>query len=294
LNLLLAISFLWDILALREPPRSYIVTRIPGLQRRSLRACQRITWRGGGLEGALRPIQTTPLIQCTAITQEVTAVLRKVKGPDRVGRDAMYYPDRQEQAYKGGAYDYLHSVAMLPRMAILGAYVRAFGLTSVLDVGCGTGALLDYLDPTIGYIGVDIAAAAIDAARSRFAQRPNASFHVANFRDWTLDDGQVDAVVWSGIGCTWTRKGRGGNLQDWIDILDLAERPLRPGGYLLFELVTVHWPTLERLIADRYTYETGCDLDCFQSEESPKRSIRVFRKKASGPAVTLAHPAPTF
>jgi len=215
-------------------------------------------------------------------------MLKKVKGPDRAGRDALYYPDRQDQAYRQGAYDYLHSLAMLPRMSILAGYVRALGLSSVLDVGCGTGDLLDLLDPQVAYVGVDIAPAAVEAAQRRFVDRPNASFHVANFRDWTPPGRPVDGVIWAGIGCAWTRKGRGGSPQDWLDILALAERPLRPDGYLLFELVTVHWPTLESLVAGRYSYETGCDLDCFQSEESPKRSIRVFQKKVSGPAARLA------
>jgi len=107
-------------------------------------------------------------------------MLKKVKGPDRAGRDALYYPDRQDQAYRQGAYDYLHSLAMLPRMSILAGYVRALGLSSVLDVGCGTGDLLDLLDPQVAYVGVDIAPAAVEAAQRRFVDRPNASFRLAD------------------------------------------------------------------------------------------------------------------
>jgi hypothetical protein len=79
----------------------------------------------------------------------------------------------------------------------------------------------------------------------------------------------------------WTRKGRGGSTDDWLEILGQAEQPLADGGTLILELVTTHWPALERLVAGRYEYLTGCDLDCFQSEESSRRSIRVFKKKAA-------------
>ena len=210
-------------------------------------------------------------------------MLEKVRRPSQQGREAMYYADRQETAYRVGAYDYLHSVAMAPRMAIIAAYVRAYGVTGLLDVGCGTGDLLAYLAPDITYVGVDIAPTAIETAQRRFAHRPNAHFYCADFRSWQCPVAGLDGLVWAGIGVVWTRKGRGGSTSDWLDILEQAERPLVEGGTLILELVTPHWPALERLVADRYSYETGCDVNCFQSEESPHRSIRVFKKKALMP-----------
>lgn len=208
-------------------------------------------------------------------------MLKKVKGPNREGREAMQYADHQDFAYRQGAYDYLHSIAMVPRMATIAAYIKAFGLAKVLDVGCGTGDLLSYLDSSVTYIGVDISPTAINMAKARFADRKNAFFYTADFRHWECPVTDLDGLVWAGIGCTWTYKGRGGSSQDWLDILGLAERPLRKDGYMIFELVTNHWPSLERLIEGRYEYETGCDIDCFQSEESPKRSIRVLKKKVA-------------
>lgn len=218
--------------------------------------------------------------------------LRKVKGPDAEGREAMYYADRQEFAYQQGAYQYLQSIGMVPRLAVIAGYIKALGLTRILDVGCGTGELLAYLHPSVTYIGIDISPTAIATARQHFSDRPQTQFVVADFRQWNgaLDQlGSIlDGVVWAGIGCAWTHKGRGGSANDWAEILALAERPLQSGGYLIFELVTAHWGALERLMGDRYDYETGCDLDCFQSEESPKRSIRVLKKKVLEADVSLA------
>lgn len=207
-------------------------------------------------------------------------MLEKVKRPSPAGREAMYYADRQDAAHRSGAYDYLHSIAMLPRLAIVAAYVRAFGLRRVLDVGCGTGDLLAFLPPDVTYVGVDIAPTAVETAQRRFAERPNSYFFCADFRGWQCPVGDLDGVIWAGIGVVWTRKGRGGSTDDWLDILRLAEQPLVDGGTLIFELVTTHWPALERLVAGRYEYLTGCDVDCFQSEESPRRSVRVLKKKA--------------
>ena len=204
--------------------------------------------------------------------------LQKVKGPDKQGREAIYYADKQDLAYQRGAYDYLHSIAMLPRMATIAGYVKALGLKKVLDIGCGTGDLLAHLAPDVTYIGADISSTAISTAKERFADRAHTAFHIVDFRQWQCPYTDLDGVVWAGIGCTWTHKGRNGSARDWLEILALGERPLREDGYLILELVTSHSSSLEQLIAGRYAYEAGCDLDCFQSEESPKRSIRVLKK----------------
>ena len=217
-------------------------------------------------------------------------IIEKVPAPPSEGRSAMYYAQGQDKAYRMGAYDYLESIAMVSRMATLGAYVKRLGLKSVLDLGCGTAELLAYLPDDITYIGVDISEKAIETARERFKDRPKTHLFACDFRDWECPIEEVDGLVWAGIGCAWTLQGARGQMQDWLDILSYAERLLRPDGYLLFELVTPHWHVLEKLIDGRYHYTAGCDLDCFQSEESPKRSIRVMQRKEAQPLpITLGH-----
>src|SRR5512146_1740306 len=95
----------------------------------------------------------------------------KVKGPDAIGREAMYYADRQDFAYQRGSYDYLESIAMLPKLATIGGYIQALGVKRVLDIGCGTGLLLPYLDSSVAYVGVDIAPTAIQRAQERYGDR---------------------------------------------------------------------------------------------------------------------------
>ncbi|MCH7943065.1 MAG: methyltransferase domain-containing protein [Proteobacteria bacterium] len=194
-------------------------------------------------------------------------------------RRARYSLDTQDAAYRGGAYDYLESVDLSPRMAIMAAYIKRFGARRVLDIGCGFCDLLNYMDGDVGYIGVDISEAAVGKARKRFAGRADTAFHVVDFRDWTASGDAVDAVVWAGIARTWTRAGAKGDFADWLEIVELAERSLAPGGIVIFEMVTPHWPELERLIEGRYDTLAGCDLDCLADREESLRSIRVFRRE---------------
>ena len=186
--------------------------------------------------------------------------------------------ETQDAAYRDGAYDYLLAVDMAPRMATIAAYLRHFGAKSVLDVGCGWGELLSYLDPQITFLGLDISETALAEARVRFAGRPEASFHAGNFRDWESPIGAFDALVWAGIGRSWNRAGRKSALEDWLEILDLAERPLKPDGFVIVEMVTPHWETLEGRIEGRYDYRAGCDIDHLRFDHRAKRSIRVFQR----------------
>lgn len=217
--------------------------------------------------------------------------LARVPAPSAEGRRAMYFPAGQDRAYRDGAYAYLDSIAMVARMATIAGYLHRLGARSVLDLGCGTAELLAHLDAGIEYVGVDLSEAAIAQARDRFASRPNTRFHAGDFRDWDPPDERFDAVVWAGIGVAWTLEGKGGWTDDWLGVLAAAEALLAEHGHLVFELVTPHWPTLEALIEDRYRAVAGVDLDCFQSEESPRRSIRVVQRRPAEPLpATLGHP----
>ena len=208
------------------------------------------------------------------------AKLKKISGPDEEGLYAIYYAEKQDIAHQRGAYDYLSSIAMVPKNGTIAAYIKEFGLRKILDVGSGTADILDYLDRDVTYLGIDISPTAIEKAKKRFIHREHTSFYAADFWQWDCPAKDVDCVVWAGIGCTWTHEGREGSHEDWRDILSLAERPLKEGGYFILEFVTRYWPTLERMIDGRYEYVTGCDLNCFQSELCPERSIRVLRATA--------------
>lgn len=61
---------------------------------------------------------------------------------------------------------------------------------SIIDLGCGYGALLDHLDSrynSFSYCGIDISEAMIETAKTRFENRSNTEFSVSSFPRRTAD-----------------------------------------------------------------------------------------------------------
>jgi SAM-dependent methyltransferase len=61
--------------------------------------------------------------------------------------------------------------AQTARTRFVEEFVRPFAGARVLDAGCGTGALLEYLPPDADYTGFDLNPAYIEAARTRHGRR---------------------------------------------------------------------------------------------------------------------------
>ena len=197
------------------------------------------------------------------------------------GQTLRYSAETQDEAYRTGAYDFVEELAMAPRLGAIAAYVQHLGVRRVLDLGCGTGLLLAYLPPAVGYVGIDISPTAIESARARFQGRPHTSFHTGGFRDWHSPEDNIDCLIWAGIGRTWTRGGRKGRFEDWLEILDLAEGVLTPDAYILLEMVVPHWASMAPLVADRYDDLAGCVIDHEVDDHRAQRAIRVLRRRTA-------------
>lgn len=195
------------------------------------------------------------------------------------GQALRYSADTQDLAYRSGAYDFVEGLDMAPRMAVLAGYIGHLGLGRILDVGCGTGLLLDHLRHDVGYVGVDISPTAVEAARKRHAARTNATFHDATFREWTCPERDLDCLVWAGIGRTWTRGGRRGRFEDWLEILEHAEPWLTPDAVVILEMVEPHWANMAPLVENRYDFLAGSSLDCLRDDHRAVRAVRVFRRR---------------
>jgi ubiquinone/menaquinone biosynthesis C-methylase UbiE len=102
-------------------------------------------------------------------------------------------------------------------------------VSSVLDIGCGTGCLALLLaDRGLTVTGVDPAAASLDVARSK----PG-----SDRVEWVDGDAttvpvrNVDAAIMTGnVAQVFTTD------KAWADTLQAAAEAIRPGGYLVFEV----------------------------------------------------------
>lgn len=83
------------------------------------------------------------------------------------------------------------------RVRFVDEYLRPAARARVLDVGCGTGALLEVLHD-VRYVGIDISPDYIEHAGARFADR-DAEFRVGDAAAIPADLGTFDLAVVTGV-----------------------------------------------------------------------------------------------
>ncbi|MGQ3012467.1 MAG: class I SAM-dependent methyltransferase [Flavobacteriales bacterium] len=102
---------------------------------------------------------------------------------------------------------------------------------TVLDIGCGNGALLKELAPKVRQgIGVDVSAGILEKAAQMHAQNPNIAFHRLQGPVLPLADQSVDIAV-SLLSFRYL---------DWDPLMAELKRVLKPGGRILIvDMITV-------------------------------------------------------
>ena len=147
-------------------------------------------------------------------------------GPAQIGQDVLVVDAHFDVPRLAKIYD-----ALDPDRSDLDAYVALvdeFGASSVLDIGCGTGAFACLLARRgIAVVGLDPASASVDVARGK----PG-----AEAVRWLIGDAatvpplEVDVVTMTGNVAQVFVSDR-----DWHTTLAAAHAALRPGGRLVFE-----------------------------------------------------------
>lgn len=100
------------------------------------------------------------------------------------------------------------------------------GGETIIDMGCGTGTILDLLPANVRYTGLDINAAYIESGRKRY---PRARFIAGSLDDWSKDQtlGDADLFLCNGV----LHHLDDGEVNQTFS---LAKRTLKPNGRLVF------------------------------------------------------------
>lgn len=109
------------------------------------------------------------------------------------------------------------------RRRFVSVFLRPRDGARLLDIGCGTGSLLDYLPEHVQYVGFDLNPKYIESARRRYGAR--GQFHCAKVGEEAavIGDGLFDFVVAKGMLHHLTD-------DDAHHLLDMARRHLAPQG----------------------------------------------------------------
>jgi len=130
------------------------------------------------------------------------------------------------------------------RRALAKDYIQAEPGMKVLDIGCGTGGILEYL-PEVDYLGFDMNPDYVEAAAKRFG--PGNRFICANVNEVPAEaEGSFDRIL--ALGLLHHLEDR-----EVVNLMKLAHRLLAPGGRLvtLDSCYRDHQPAVARFLIDR-------------------------------------------
>lgn len=119
---------------------------------------------------------------------------------------------------------------------------------TVIDIGCGNGALMNELAPAIGKgIGLDISDAILERAKAMNAASGHVEFRQLNGPQLPVDDQSVDVVI-SLLSFRYL---------DWDPLMDEIKRVLKPGGkVLIVDMITVpvKWREYPKLLQSKWRH----------------------------------------
>lgn len=176
-----------------------------------------------------------------------------------------------DDEYARGRWDYLENLEEMSRYAVISGYCK-YGndVSSVLDLGCGSGVLRRWLGPVeaIDYVGVDLSEVAIDMASREWTDGPTK--FVASDVATYVPDRKFDVIVFNEMLYYFERPG---------DILERFAASLEENGRYVISL----WDAPESRLAWRRSRGSVQVVDEVQTRHRSGVSwqIRLCRPRLS-------------
>jgi cyclopropane fatty-acyl-phospholipid synthase-like methyltransferase len=149
-------------------------------------------------------------------------------------------------------FDFFQSLigANRSRKQLIEKFVRPKKDALILDIGCGTGAILDFLPKEVNYVGIDVSEQYIKEAERRYCDR-RARFTSIRVGEINLDKdaGKFDVVMANGVLHHLDN-------QEAEKLLFLAHEHLRIGGVFV-SLDPVYVPDQSRLARMVVSHDRG-------------------------------------
>jgi SAM-dependent methyltransferase len=156
-----------------------------------------------------------------------------------------------------------HAAQTINRTEKLLHFVRMDGKQDFLEIGCGSGAVSNYIARkySLNVTGTDIDQDQIRLAREDSSNLPNVRFLEADATNLPFQDDDFDLVLSFGVMH---------HISNWLDALREITRVLRTGGYFIYlDLVYPKWTAkVARLFEDKYGVTTIQDLNALIAENN--------------------------
>lgn len=189
-----------------------------------------------------------------------------------------------EREWKNGMWEFLETIPIeRSRISVIGsvlipAYTPANG--SVLDIGCGEGAIADFLNPErkANYVGIDLASEAINLAIKKRGA-PMKFVHAAAHT--YVPDRQFDAIVFSEVlyyvnYAKILMQYEQALTANGIFIISIFYQPNLPKYENIFNFARERYEYVDEMYVEGYTRKSRNG-----NREKTSFRVEVFRKKPS-------------
>ncbi len=191
---------------------------------------------------------------------------------------------RWDHSYAEGHWTFLDSIEQCPRHYVIAGMLRSLRSSGarVLDVGCGTGALVPHLPGNVArYVGIDLSSEAIRICRAKTGTADSQTFVATSFDDYAPRE-YFDVIVFNEMLYYYPTR-------QIPEVVSRARRLLDDGAGTI--IVSVHNRSLKRHSVWRRLQACMDSAETVEAADlGTGNSWRVKRYEVDGPSPEPAGP----